>query len=52
MIGNNIVYNISRDIVHGTNLKTMVNNQEVFNIKIIDQIQNSLFHIFIMIMKH
>lgn len=40
MIGNSVIRNISRDIVQGTNLKTMINNQEVFNTKIINQIQN------------
>lgn len=35
-----IMHTISKDIVHGTNLKTMINNQDVFNTRIIDKIQH------------
>lgn len=49
MIGREVVF-LTADLVNGTNLHTMINKQEVFNTKIIDQIQNkcklSFFYVY------
>ena len=39
LIGREVIL-LSKDIIDGTNLKTMANIQEVFNTKIINYIQN------------